>query len=77
MSDTQRLEFLMRFFEVADTGDESVYPGVVVDTDAVSKAFDYGPVADEVLTLMGGWENPDMRRVIDKAIAWKEMEAGR
>jgi len=69
-SDTQRLEFLMRFFKVADTGDEDVCPGVIVNTDAVSDAFDCGPLIGEVITLMDGWENPDMRRVIDKAIAF-------
>ena len=69
MTDTQRLEFLMRFFRVEDTGDESVCPGMVVDTDAVSEAFDFGPLADETVTLMDGWHDPDMRRAIDKAIA--------
>ena len=69
MTDTERLEFLMRFFRVEDTGDEDVCPGMIVDTDAVSAAFDFGPLADETVTLMGGWHNPDMRRAIDKAIA--------
>jgi len=70
MSDTERLEYLMQFFTVDDTGDEQVCPGVIVDTDAVSEAFDCGPLAGEVVTIMGGWQNPDMRRVIDKAIAF-------
>ena len=69
MTDTERLEFLMRFFRVEDTGDEDVCPGMVVDPDAVSEAFDCGPLADETVTLMGGWHNPDMRRAIDKAMA--------
>ena len=71
-ADTERLEFLVRFFRVEDTGDDCVCPGMVVDTDAVSEAFDGGPIADEVVSIMDGWQNPDMRRVIDKAIAWKE-----
>lgn len=74
ISDTQRLEFLMQFFRVEDTGDEDVCPGMIVDEDAVSNAFDYGPLAGEVLTLVDGWENPDMRRVIDKAIAYRDYE---
>jgi len=72
MTDTQRLEFLMRFFRVDDCGDETVCPGMIVDTDAVSEAFDFGPLANETVTLMGGWQNPDMRRAIDAAIAWHE-----
>ena len=68
MTDTERLEFLTRFFRVDDTGDEDVCPGLIVDTDAVSEAFDFGPLADETVTLMGGWQFPDMRRVIDKAM---------
>jgi len=69
MTDTERLEFLMRFFRVDDIGDEHVCPGMIVDTYAVSAAFDFGPLADETVTLMGGWNNPDMRRAIDKAMA--------
>jgi hypothetical protein len=76
MSDTDRLEFLMQFFRVDDVGDENVCPGMIVDTDDVSDAFDFGPLADEVVTLMDGWQNPDMRRVIDKAIAWKVAQGG-
>ena len=67
-TDTERLEFLMQFFEVADCGDEDVCPGMIVSADDVSKAFDYGPLSDETVTLMDGWINPDMRRVIDKAM---------
>jgi hypothetical protein len=61
----------MRFFRVEDTGDDCVCAGLIVDADAVSDAFDHGAIADEVVALMDGWHNPDMRRVINKAIAWK------
>lgn len=71
-AESQRLEFLMQFFGVEDVGDESVCPGVVVDTDAVGDAFNCGALVDERVTLMDGWQNPDMRRVIDKAIAYAE-----
>lgn len=70
LTDTDRLEYLMRFFRVDDAGDEDVCPGVFVDTDAVSEAFDCGAIADERVSLLDGWQNPDMRRVIDKAIAF-------
>ena len=67
ITDTERLEFLMKFFTVDDIGDEHVFPGVVVDADEVSDAFSYA-VEGEVVTMLYGWQNPDMRRVIDKAI---------
>jgi len=73
-TDTDRLEFLMRFFRVFDTGDESVCPGMLVDVDAVSDAFDFGPLADEKVSLMDEWVNPDMRRAIDKAMAFAAAE---
>ena len=75
-SDTDRLNFLMRFFRVGDTGDEDVCPGMIVDTDAVSEAFDHGPLADETVSLFGGWHNPDMRRAIDKAITYVAITGG-
>jgi len=68
ITDTDRLEFLMRFFTVDDVGDDSICPGMVVYADSVSEAFDFGPLADEEVTSLGGWRNPNMRRVIDKAI---------
>lgn len=68
ISDTDRLNYLMQFFRVDDCGDEDVCPGVIVDQDAVSAAFDMGAISDERVTLMDGWLAPDMRRVIDKAL---------
>lgn len=74
--DTNRLNFLMRFFRVEDVGDDSYCAGMVVDIDAVSDAFDRGQLGDEVVTLTGGWVNPDMRRAIDKAMAFAEAASG-
>ena len=74
MNDTERLEFLMRFFRVEDVGDDDVCPGMIVDADAVSNAFDCGPLADETVTSWG-WHNPDMRRAIDKAMAYAAKSA--
>ena len=76
ITDTERLDFLMQFFSVEDFGDDSYAPGVVVDTDAVSEAFDGPPCAGEVVHISDGWQNPDMRRVIDRAIA-RAKEGGR
>ena len=75
-TDTERLEFLMRFFEVADTGDDTVCPGMVVDTDAVSEAFDYGALADELVPALGFgvWDSQDMRRAIDKAMEFEKRK---
>jgi hypothetical protein len=75
-TDTDRLDFLLQFFSVQDTGDEDVCPGMIVDTDAVSDAFDYGQLANESIGLMCGWINNDMRRVIDNAIEWRDQKAG-
>ena len=75
MSDTERLEFVMQFFRVEDVGDADVCPGMVVDIDDVSAAFDCGPLADETVTICGGWQNPDMRRAIDKAMAYAAKSA--
>jgi hypothetical protein len=67
--DSERLTWLARFFRVDDVGDDAMCPGMIVDTDAVSEAFDYGPLENEILTGMDGWIHPDMRRVIDKAMS--------
>lgn len=75
-ADSRRLEWLLRFLTVDDVGDESVCPGVIVDTDAMSDAFDSGALADESVCMMGGWVSPDMRRAIDKAMAWQARRAG-
>jgi hypothetical protein len=75
MTDTDRLEYLMQFFDVTDCGDEYVCPGMTVDVDAVSDAFDCGPLSGEVITLMEGWINHDMRRAIDKAIEFHAKPA--
>lgn len=71
--DTERLDFLMQFFEVSDVGDESLCVGVVVDTDAVGEAFDFGALKDEQWSPFSGWKNPDMRRAIDKAIQFQKQ----
>ena len=38
-SDTERLEFLLRFLSVEDVGDEDFIPGVVVNPDALEEAI--------------------------------------
>jgi len=68
-TDTARLDWLCQFFRVEDVGDECVCPGMTVNEDAVSRAFDYGALRNERITLTDGWINPDMRRAIDAAIA--------
>lgn len=75
LDDTKRLEFLMRFLTVGDDGDESVCPGVQVESDDMKSALDLGCVGEKYC-LVDGWVNPDMRRVIDKAMyPIKRMEA--
>jgi hypothetical protein len=71
VNDTERLEFLMQFFTVDDIGCEEACPGVIVDTCKADDMFNCGALAGETVTYYGGWENPDMRRVIDKAIEFR------
>ena len=70
ITDTERLEFMMQFFRIDDLEGDDCPPSMVVLTDDLRRAFDYGPLVDEECSLAsGGWKNPDMRRVIDKAMA--------
>jgi hypothetical protein len=50
---------------------------VLVDSDEVYQAFDNGPCIGEVVDLMTGWQNPDMRRVIDRAIEAERAKEAR
>ena len=57
-SDTERLDFLLRFFSVADAGDDICVTGVVVCYEALEGALGFGMDFDD-----------DLRDVIDRAIA--------
>lgn len=72
MTDTERLNFLLRYLVVDDIGDEDVVPGVCVDSEGIEEALFPGMEGEEYY-LLDGWQNPDMRRVIDKAIAAVEV----
>ena len=62
-SDTERLEFLLRFLSVEDVGDEDFIPGVVVNPDALEEAIGVSGVLD--------WKE-DLRTIIDRAINHSE-----
>ena len=74
IDDTARLEFLMQFMAVVDTGDEDVCPGIYWDCDSAVEAFDTGALVNERVTCLEGWINPDMRRVIDAAIRFRDAK---
>jgi hypothetical protein len=58
-SDTERLDFLLRFLSVEDVGDEDFILGVVVSPEALEEAIGVSGVLD--------WKE-DLRTIIDRAI---------
>jgi hypothetical protein len=67
-SDTDRLNFLLRYFSVADNGDEEFCPAVVVEWDALEDALFEG-FCDGVERDAATCLKEDVRTVIDRAMA--------
>jgi len=59
VTDTERLDFLARYFRIEDVGDDERSPGLVINSDGL----------EEDLALEG-WED-DFRSMIDRAIERK------
>lgn len=74
ITDTERLEFLMQFFTVWEEYDPLSHsprsPKVRPVIAQINKAFNEGAVDSELFDQLHRWINPDMRRVIDKAIRY-------
>lgn len=70
MSDTDRLNFLLRFLRIDDIGDEDFFPGVIVDQEKMEDGVGFGPPDAEgrrMSNVRGSLD--DLRDVIDRAIA--------
>lgn len=68
-SDTDRLNFLLRFFSIEDVGDDTFFAGVCIDRERLEEALTIEPNADssgrhKSICNMGD----DLRAVIDRAI---------
>lgn len=70
MSDTERLNFLLRFVRIDDVGDEHFFPNVIVDQEKMEEAIGFGPpnAAGRMMSNVHSLHD-DIRDVIDRAIA--------
>lgn len=73
LNDTDRLEFLLRFIQVADIGDEEYIPGVVVSTEDLEDTLTYGPHTGKD-RINQCEKDIDMRLIIDRSIRLTQMK---
>ena len=68
--DTDRLNFLLRYFSVDDVGDEFAVPGVVIKNESLEDDLTWGTPHGPRNTRKSHFEkwDDDMRDIIDKAI---------
>ncbi len=59
MNDTERLDFILKYFRIDDVGDEDYCPGVCIREEALADVLSIGVKLD--------WDD-NLRDVIDRAI---------
>lgn len=74
ITDTERLDFILKYIEIDDIGDEEYIPGVIVAYEFLEDKLSFGPMVND--RAPGLCRHGDsLRDVIDKAIiAWGEEE---
>jgi hypothetical protein len=69
-TDTERLDFLLKYFEIDDVGDEFWVPGICIRSESLEQDLSWNPVPDDKgqpQSHICGWQD-DLRDVIDRAI---------
>ncbi len=68
MDDTQRLDFILKYFSIDDIGDEFVVRGVCINSESLELDLTYGKSVDgKSPPLIKDW-NDNLRDIIDRAI---------
>ena len=67
-TDTERLDFLLQFFEITDIGDETYVLGVLVDHDSLEERLSFGVSRESTRPILAR-PGDSMRDIIDKAIS--------
>ncbi len=72
-TDTERLDFILKYFEIDDIGDAEAVPGVVINSEKLEDDLTYGAEEPHPTytayrsSLIKEYED-DLRDVIDRAI---------
>lgn len=67
-TDTERLNFLLRYFLIDDIGDEEAVPGVIVFNEELEEVLTWGQEKNGTHdSNIRSWED-DLRVIIDRAI---------
>lgn len=70
INDTDRLNFLLKYFNICDIGDEVAIPGVCINSEELEDDLTWGPEFGERNTRQSHFKswNDDVRDIIDRAI---------
>lgn len=77
MTDTDRLNFLLKYFCVDDIGDDSYVPGVIIRSESLEDFLTWGKEAPKRMNQCK--DTGDFRVIIDRAISSEKginMEGG-
>lgn len=73
MNDTDRLNFILKYFTIDDIGDEEAVPGICINHEGLEDDLTWGVPHGELNTRKSHFQGPDywkndIRDIIDKAI---------
>ena len=68
MTDTERLNFLLKYFSIEDVGDEIFVPGVYIECESLEEDLTWGVEQNGRRESHFRTDSDDMRDIIDRAI---------